>query len=274
MAAKGSSKDRDITENTENTEHSADNTACLHGSAQAFDGLRETVARLRAADGCPWDRAQTHETLKPACVEEAAEVICGINILKETGKPDSLVEELGDLLLQVVMHAQIGEEEGLFSLTDVIDCVNEKMIRRHPHVFGEKSLEAIRKLREKRGNPSAARDPRSPDQSSSRDDKGGNPPAALQAAAPFALPEAQDRRLPGQSGPRDDGGKNQTAPQDGFFSAGSGTKNNEEEVKADWRYIKSLEKHGREWEEPYLFEAFDEAERLIDVARERKKRKS
>ena len=240
MAAKGSSKDRDITENTENTEHSADNTACLHGSAQAFDGLRETVARLRAADGCPWDRAQTHETLKPACVEEAAEVICGINILKETGKPDSLVEELGDLLLQVVMHAQIGEEEGLFSLTDVIDCVNEKMIRRHPHVFGEKSIEAIRKLREKRGNPSAARDPRFPDQSSSRDD----------------------------------GGKNPTAPQDGFFSAGSGTKNNEEEVKADWRYIKSLEKHGREWEEPYLFEAFDEAERLIDVARERKKRKS
>lgn len=249
MAAKGSSKDRDI---TENTEHSADNAACLHGFAQAFDGLRETVARLRAADGCPWDRAQTHETLKPACVEEAAEVICGINILKETGKPDSLVEELGDLLLQVVMHAQIGEEEGLFSLTDVIDCVNEKMIRRHPHVFGEKSIEAIRKLREKRGNPSAA----------------------IPAAAPSSLPEARDYRLPEQSGTRDDGGENPPVPQDGFFSDGPGTKNNEEEVKADWRYIKSLEKHGREWEEPYLFEAFDEAERLIDVARERKKRKS
>ena len=109
-------------------------------AVQAFIELRETVARLRAEDGCPWDRAQTHETLKPECVEEAAEVICGINILRETGRPDSLIEELGDLLLQVLMHAQIAEEEGLFSLSQVISCVNEKMVRRHPHVFGDKSL--------------------------------------------------------------------------------------------------------------------------------------
>ncbi len=177
-------------------------------AVQAFIELRETVARLRAEDGCPWDRAQTHESLKPECVEEAAEVICGINILNETGRPDSLVEELGDLLLQVMMHAQIGEEEGLFSMADVINCVNEKMIRRHPHVFGEKSLEYIRRLKEKNNSQN----------------------------------------------------KESTEAEAG--------------VPADWKYIKSLEKKGREWEEKYLFEAFDEADRLIDVARERKKSKS
>lgn len=226
-------------EKTEMAEHAKDRF-CLPESALAFDELRKTVARLRAADGCPWDRAQTHETLKPACVEEAAEVVCGINILKETGKPESLVEELGDLLLQVIMHAQIGEEEGLFSLTEVIHCVNEKMIRRHPHVFGQKSIEAIRKLREKRGNPS----------------------------------EEGDCRLAAGQGNKDDEGGNVYAVQDSRLSAGLENKGAEEEVKADWKYIKSLEKQGREWEEPYLFEAFDEAEKLIEVARERKKRKT
>lgn len=106
----------------------------------AFEQLRKVVARLRAEDGCPWDRAQTHESLKPACIEEAAEVICGINVLKETGNPDNLKEELGDLLLQIVMHAQIAEEEGLFSLDDVMDGISRKMIRRHPHVFGSASV--------------------------------------------------------------------------------------------------------------------------------------
>lgn len=101
-----------------------------------LDELRETIACLRSEDGCPWDREQTHESLKPACIEEAAEVISGINILSETGSADNLKEELGDLLLQVVMHAQIAEEEGLFTLEDVVCGVNDKMIRRHPHVFG------------------------------------------------------------------------------------------------------------------------------------------
>ena len=111
MTEKDNSKDM---EHTRQIVRSEENTSARKSSL-AFDELRKTVARLRAADGCPWDRAQTHESLKPACVEEAAEVVCGINILRETGKPDSLVEELGDLLLQVIMHAQIGEEEGLFS---------------------------------------------------------------------------------------------------------------------------------------------------------------
>ena len=85
-----------------------------------MERLREVVRRLRAEDGCPW---------------EAAEVICGINILEETGKYENLREELGDLLLQVVFHAQIAEEEGLFDLEDVAAEAAEKMLRRHPHVF-------------------------------------------------------------------------------------------------------------------------------------------
>ena len=104
---------------------------------ERFDRLREVIARLRAKDGCPWDREQTHMSLKGACLEEAAEVICGINILDQTGNAENLKEELGDLLLQVMMHAQIAEEEGLFTVEDVIDEITEKMIRRHPHVFGE-----------------------------------------------------------------------------------------------------------------------------------------
>lgn len=102
----------------------------------SFDEFVKVIARLRAEDGCPWDREQTHATLKAACIEEAAEVVCGINVLEETGNPENLKEELGDLLLQIVMHARIAEEEGLFTIDDVIRNVMEKMIRRHPHVFG------------------------------------------------------------------------------------------------------------------------------------------
>ena len=104
-----------------------------------FEEFQKIIARLRAPGGCPWDRDQTHSSLKAACIEEAAEVICGIRILDETGHPDNLKEELGDLLLQVVMHAQIAQEEGLFTMDDVIQGISEKMIRRHPHVFGDAS---------------------------------------------------------------------------------------------------------------------------------------
>ncbi len=97
--------------------------------------LKEIVEKLRSEDGCPWDKVQTHESLKAACIEEAAEVICGINILEDTGDPANLKEELGDLLLQVMFHAVIAEEEGLFSFDDVVGTISEKMIRRHPHVF-------------------------------------------------------------------------------------------------------------------------------------------
>ena len=103
----------------------------------SFDELKETVRRLRAEDGCPWDKAQTHGSLKPPVIEEAAEVICGINIYEQTGNAENLKEELGDLLLQVVMQAQIAEEEGIFTLDDVVRGITQKMIRRHPHVFGD-----------------------------------------------------------------------------------------------------------------------------------------
>ncbi len=103
----------------------------------SFSELKEVIRRLRAEDGCPWDREQTHETLKAACIEEAAEVICGINVFEKTGNPENLKEELGDLLLQIFMHAQIAEEEGVFTLDDVVGSIRDKMIRRHPHVFGD-----------------------------------------------------------------------------------------------------------------------------------------
>ncbi len=103
----------------------------------SFEELKEVVQKLREPDGCPWDREQTHMSLKPGCIEEAAEVICGINVLDKTGNPENLKEELGDLLLQVVMHARIAEEEGLFTMDDVCKGISEKLIRRHPHVFGD-----------------------------------------------------------------------------------------------------------------------------------------
>lgn len=95
----------------------------------------DVIDRLRAPDGCPWDRVQTHSSLKKTCIEEAAEVICGINILEQTGDAENLKEELGDLLMQVVFHARLAEEEGLFTLDDVIRGITDKMIRRHPHIF-------------------------------------------------------------------------------------------------------------------------------------------
>lgn len=102
-----------------------------------FEEFEKIIADLRAPGGCPWDREQTHSSLKRPCIEEAAEVICGINILEETGNPDNLKEELGDLLMQVVMHARIAEEEGYFTMDDVIQGIIDKMVRRHPHVFGQ-----------------------------------------------------------------------------------------------------------------------------------------
>ena len=100
-----------------------------------IERLKTVVQTLRSEQGCDWDRVQTHESLKPPCIEEAAEVICGINILNATGDPTNLKAELGDLLLQVMFHAVIAEEEGLFSFDDVTKYVADKMVRRHPHVF-------------------------------------------------------------------------------------------------------------------------------------------
>ena len=94
--------------------------------------LIETVRILRSPDGCEWDRAQTHKTLKPNMLEEAYEAVDAIN----SDDMDNLKEELGDVLLQVLLHAQIADDEGNFNLDDVAKGLNEKLIHRHPHVFG------------------------------------------------------------------------------------------------------------------------------------------
>ncbi|OIJ17543.1 nucleoside triphosphate pyrophosphohydrolase [Anaerobacillus alkalilacustris] len=101
-----------------------------------FEKLREVIAHLRGPNGCPWDKKQTHTSLKKYLLEEAYEVLDAIDEEDE----DHLAEELGDVLLQVMLHAQIGEDEGMFSVDDVISSLTEKMIRRHPHVFEEGNL--------------------------------------------------------------------------------------------------------------------------------------
>lgn len=102
----------------------------------SFDDLIEIIAQLRGPGGCPWDIKQTHESLKECLTEESGEVIQAID-----NKDDAnLCEELGDLLLQAIMHAQIACEDGRFTISDVIQGVSEKMIRRHPHVFGDEKV--------------------------------------------------------------------------------------------------------------------------------------
>lgn len=106
---------------------------------KVFDEFVETIATLRGENGCPWDIKQTHESLKECLLEESGEVIEAIDKKDD----ENLCEELGDLLLQVVMHAQIAAEEGRFTMEDVVRGVNEKMIRRHPHVFGDAKVDSV-----------------------------------------------------------------------------------------------------------------------------------
>ena len=108
-----------------------------------FQELHAIVAALRSEHGCPWDRAQTHATLKENTIEEAYEVNQAVDDLQRTGDPSHLKEELGDLLLQIMLHSQIAEESGEFTVEDVIDGISRKMIHRHPHVFGGKTYESI-----------------------------------------------------------------------------------------------------------------------------------
>ena len=107
-----------------------------------FEELHAIVAALRSEQGCPWDRAQTHETMKANTIEEAYEVNQAVTDLSATGCADHLCDELGDLLLQVMLHSQIAEDNGEFTLEDVIDGIARKMIRRHPHVFGGRSYDS------------------------------------------------------------------------------------------------------------------------------------
>ena len=107
-----------------------------------FQTLVDVVARLRAPGGCPWDREQTHESLKRHLLEECYEALEAI----DQGTPSLLAEELGDILVQVAFHADIAREAGDFTLADVLTAINSKLVRRHPHVFGDTSVSDAREV--------------------------------------------------------------------------------------------------------------------------------
>ena len=105
----------------------------------SFESFQEVIARLRAPDGCPWDREQTHLSLRPFLLEEAYEALDAL----DRGDMDDLAEELGDLLLQIVLHAQVATEAGDFNIHHVIEGIANKLIRRHPHVFSEVNVAGV-----------------------------------------------------------------------------------------------------------------------------------
>ena len=123
-----------------------------------FTTLVDIIARLRAPDGCPWDRKQTHASLRENLLEECYEVLGAL----DEGDSDELCEELGDLLMQVVLHAQIAAEAGEFELGDVLTGINTKLVHRHPHIFGSKKVKDAEEValnweelkREERGDTS------------------------------------------------------------------------------------------------------------------------
>ena len=105
-----------------------------------FDDLVALMARLRSPDGCPWDREQTYATLAPMLLEEAYEAFEAVEEARE-GRPNELRDELGDLLFQIVFYGQVAAERGEFDIHDVTDAIHSKMVRRHPHVFGDAQAE-------------------------------------------------------------------------------------------------------------------------------------
>ncbi len=153
-----------------------DHQTTLHISpyrGSSIGELIEIMARLRAEDGCPWDRRQNHKSLRQYLVEEAYEVVAAI----DSGDDRALIDELGDLLLQVIFHSQIAREESRFSFYDVIKAINEKLIRRHPHVFGTKNAadaDAVKVLWEEI-------------KSAERNEKTGSASVAVDASLPALL---------------------------------------------------------------------------------------
>lgn len=118
-------------------------SACLYvpslGEGTSIEAFAGIVAHLRAPDGCPWDRAQTHQTLRKHLLEEAYETLSAM----DAGDTRAMREEFGDLLLQILLNAQIASEAGDFTLTDVVKQVYDKIVRRHPHVFGDVKLDGV-----------------------------------------------------------------------------------------------------------------------------------
>ncbi|AGT30512.1 hypothetical protein M493_00510 [Geobacillus genomosp. 3] len=136
-----------------------------------FETLRRVIATLRGPDGCPWDRKQTHASLKRYLLEEAYELLEAI----DENDDDHMVEELGDVLLQVMLHAQIGADSGLFSIDDVIRTLTAKMIRRHPHVFGNVTAETAEQVTVNW-------------EKIKEEEKGGEQPESILAGIPKSLP--------------------------------------------------------------------------------------
>lgn len=116
---------------------SSDQPSAHAHAAQAFARLLSLMAQLRAENGCPWDREQTFDSIKPYTLEETYEVLDAIDRRDFPG----LREELGDFVLQAVFHAQMASEQGLFTIADSLDAINEKLVRRHPHIFAESIAE-------------------------------------------------------------------------------------------------------------------------------------
>lgn len=112
---------------------------CIVYHMKEFDDLIEVADRLNSPGGCPWDHKQTFESLRPYVLEEAHEVLDAV----EEGGDNELMEELGDLLYVIIFYAKVAEREKRFTLEQILDTVREKIIRRHPHVFGEKKVENI-----------------------------------------------------------------------------------------------------------------------------------
>jgi MazG family protein len=117
-------------------------TAGKRRPGEWFEALVAVQARLRAPGGCPWDREQTHDTLRPYLIEEAYEVLDAL----DSGDAAHIAEELGDLLLQVVFHAQLAAEAGRFDICDVVQHIHDKLVRRHPHVFGTVKAETAEEV--------------------------------------------------------------------------------------------------------------------------------
>ena len=146
----------------------------MHPTAgEKFQKLVEILARLRAPGGCPWDREQTFDTIKPYLLEETYEVLDAIDARDWS----ELAGELGDLLLQAVFFSQMAAEQNLFRIEDALDAINQKLIRRHPHVFGEEHAETAGDVRRIWGEVKAAE----------KKQKGGQTPGLLESV-PRALP--------------------------------------------------------------------------------------
>ncbi len=105
----------------------------------SFETFQDVIAHLRAPDGCPWDRQQTHLTLRKHLLEESYETLSAL----DEENPEKMREEFGDLLLQIVLNAQIGSEYGEFTMTDILKGIHDKIVRRHPHVFGEVKVDGV-----------------------------------------------------------------------------------------------------------------------------------